>query len=174
MIVVNKIWEGLRQEGLNYGLPTTFLELGEGVPYSTTEELVKVLITNTKCKWICIRGEGTTQVGMGTLIRGLSSIGVYTEIEIDGSVRDPGWLHSVDRWIVDYQPQLVFNIGSLRSQDMIRYTVNCREDLPVVELAFEKQKAFTGTKYVKTSDKELLKVCFDFVRKYERGRLYLC
>ena len=174
MIIVNKIWEGVRQEGLNYGLPTTFLELGDGVPYSTTEELVKTLMTNTKCKWICIRGESTTQVGMGTLVRGLAAVGLYVEIECKGDIKDPGWLNAVDRWVVDYMDTPHFNMGALRSKDMIRYTVNTKEELPKVEVAFAQHKGFTGTKYIKSGDKELIKACFEFVRKWERGRLYLC
>jgi len=174
VVEVSKIWEGIRLEGLNYGLPSTFLQLGIGPNYSS-EELVRDVLMQTKCKWLVILGENTTQVGMGSLVKGLSSIGMYIELEVDGRTRDPGWMHSVERWVVDYVKGGAFNYGALRSQDMVRFTAREEKDLPVVEEAFELLKFFTGTKVLRIPKPLASKLwgnAFALVRKYERSRLY--
>jgi len=172
VIEAEKIWEGIRLEGLNYGLPTTFIKLGPGSEYNS-EELVREVLMHTKCKWVCILGKNTTQVGMGTLVKGLSSVGMYVEVEAGGDVRDPGWLHTVDRWVIDYVKEAAFNYGALRSQDMARFVVEGEGDLNFAKEGFEDLKLFTGTKYVKLFDKKLNSEVFSLVRKYERARLYL-
>ena len=173
MITVEKISEGLRKEGLNYGMPMVFLKLGSGTPYSSVDELVREVLMKTRCKWVCLYGENTTQVGMGALVKGLSSLGLYTEVEVNGSVRDPGWLHAVDRWVVDYAENSLFNYNALRSSDMVRFIVEDRGDLSLVKKGFEELKLFPGTKYVKVETKEVLEEVFQFVRRYERSRLYV-
>lgn len=172
MITVEKIWEGVKQEGLNYGLPTTFIQLGMGPEYSS-EDLVKEVLMHTRCKWVCILGENTTQVGMGTLVRGLSSVGMYIEVEVSGVMRDPGWLHTVDRWVVDYAKEGNFNYGALRTQDMVRFVVKGEGDLNFAKEGFEDLKLFSGTKYLKLVGKKLGKEAFALVRRYERSRLYV-
>ena len=171
MVTVEKISEGIRKEGLNYGLPMVFLKLGAGVPYLSVENLVRDMLMYTRCKWVCIFGEGTTQVGMGTLVKGLSSVGMYIEVECSALVRDPGWLHSVDRWIIDYVEEPLFNYAALRSQDMVRFTTHNVSDLDLIKRGFESLRLFPGTKYVKVvSD---IPGLFEFVRKYERSRIYV-
>lgn len=177
MITVEKIWEGVRREGLNFGLPTTFIQLGPGPEYSS-ESLVKDILLNTRCKWVCIFGENTTQVGMGTLVKGLSSVGMYIEVEASGSVRDPGWLHTVDRWVIDYAKEGSFNYNALRSQDMIRFLVKGEGDLNFVRESFPDLSMFPGTKYIKL-DGDKTKVtamfkgeAFALVRRNDRCRLY--
>ena len=173
-------------EGLNYGLPTTFIKLGPGAEF-TSEALVKDVIVHTRCKWVCIFGESTTQVGMGTLIKGLSTVGLYIEVEVSGGIRDPGWMHSVDRWLVDYVKGGSFNYSALRTQDMIRFVVRNQEELNRVKVEFEELKLFSGTKFIKIATKDVIpksgnkkllnstlyREAFALVRKYERGRLYL-
>lgn len=172
MITVGKISEGVRGEGLNFGLPMVFIKLGMGTEYPSVDELLREVVMKTRCKWALLFGENTTQVGMGTLVKGLSSLGLYTEVEVSGSVRDPGWLHAVDRWVVDYTENALFNFNALRSSDMVRWTVVDRGDLSLMLSGFEELKLFPGTKYVRCSNKELESEVFQFVRKYERSRIY--
>lgn len=171
MIRVEKVWEGIRSEGLNYGLPTTFLKLGPGPDYNS-EDLVKEILMQTRCKWVCILGESTTQIGIGTLVKGLSTVGMYIEVEVGGSIKDPGWLHTVDRWLVDYVKEPTFNYGALRTQDMIRFVVEGRGDLNFAISGFEELKLFPGTKFIRLTDSELENEAFALVRKYDRSRLY--
>lgn len=172
MLEVVKIGEDIRKEGLNYGLPTTLLKLGPGPEYSF-EDLVKAILMNTSCKWVCITGEGTTRVGMGTLVKGLSSVGLYTEVEASGEVKDPGWLHSVDRWVVDYVQEGSFNYNALRSGDMIRFIVKGEGDLNSAREGFELLSSFPGARIIRLSDKKLKNEAFSLARKYTRSRLYV-
>ena len=185
MVEVNKIWEGVRLEGLNYGLPTTFILLGSGREYNS-EDLVREVLMHTKCKWVCIFGEGATQVGMGTLVKGLSSVGMYIEVELGGEVRDPGWLHTVDRWVIDYVEEGAFNYGALRGQDMVRFIVRGEGDFNLAKRGFEALKLFPGTRYIRIGAKDVIpksrgkvltglslyKEALAFVRGYDRARLY--
>lgn len=171
MVDVAKIWEDTRKEGLNYGLPTVFLNLGNGPTY-TSEDLVREILMHTRCKWVCILGENTTQVGMGTLVKGLSSIGMFIEVEASGEVRDPGWLHTVDRWVIDYAKEASFNYGALRSQDMIRFVVKGEGDLNFAKDGLEEVKIIPGTKYIRLEEKSLRDEAFALVRGYEKARLY--
>lgn len=172
MVEVEKIYEDVRQEGLNFGLPTTFIKFGPGPEYSS-EDLVREVLMHTRCKWVCIFGEGTTRVGTGTLVKGLSSVGMYIEVETSGEVRDPGWLHTVDRWIINYVKDGAFNYNALRSQDMMKFIVKGEGDLNFAKEGFEDLKLFPGTKYVKLGDKKLKNEAFALVRRYERSRLYV-
>jgi len=172
MVEVVKIYEDIRQEGLNYGLPTTFLRLGLGPEYSS-EELVREVLMHTSCKWVCVYGESTTRVGMGTLAKGLSSVGMYIEVETSGEYRDPGWLHTIDRWVVDYVKDGSFNYNALRSQDMVRFIVSGPGDLSFATEGFEELKLFPGTRYIKLGDKKLKNEAFSLIRKFERSRLYV-
>jgi hypothetical protein len=170
VIQVEKIWEGVRQEGLNYGLPTTFIKLGLGQEFPSTTDLVKEVLP-CQSKWVCLFGEGSTQVGMGTLIKGLSAIGLYTEVECDGGVRDPGWAHSVDRWIVDYSTEPLFNYSTLRSADMIRFTIRNEKDLAGAKLGFDQLRVFAGTRYFKLPEGDV-PGALEFIRKFDRSRIY--
>jgi len=174
MISVEKFTEDVREEGLNYGLPTLFIVLGFGNEFQP-EELVRQILLLSKCRWVCFLGEGTTQVGMGTLIKGLSTVGLQVEVEVDGSVKDPGWLHTVDRWVVDYIEDGLFNYGALRSQDMIRFTLAGNGDLSFIKTKLEDLKMFPGTRVLKVvSDKKLITEALVIARGYERCRIYKC
>ena len=171
MIEVRKIWEGIRQEGLNYGLPMLFIKLGTG-PSFQPEELVREVFTTTKCKWICLLGEDTTRVGMGTLVKGLSSLNLSSEVEVSGSVKDPGWIHTVDRWIVDFVEDGIFNYGALRSQDMIRFVLEEDGDLRFAEEKLEELRMFPGTKLLKLKTLTLLEKSLILARIHDRCRIY--
>lgn len=171
MVQVEKIWEGVRGEGLNYGLPTVFIKLGLGQEFASTMELVREVMLKCQSKWACILGEGTTQVGMGTLIKGLSAIGTYVEVECDGGVRDPGWAHSVDRWVVDYSTEPLFNYSVLRSADMIRFIIRNEKDLAAAKLGFDQLRVFAGTKYFLLTEGDV-PGALEFIRKYDRSRIY--
>ena len=182
MIYIEKIQEVVRQEGLNYGLSVVLLKLGYvGKEYPAAEDLVRDVMTNTKSKWVCVVGENTTQVGLGTLMKGLNAVGYYTEVECSGLTRDPGWLHLVDRWVIDYVESPVFNMGALRGSDMVRFTVKDRGDLTFVKEGFEQLRLFTGTRYIKLIQEEGKRVPADLQRdilellKYhDRARVYVC
>ena len=172
MISIERVWEGIREEGLNFGLPTLYLELGEGREYASAEELIRETLTLTRCRWVCILGEKTTQVGMGTLVKGLSAVGLNVELECPGSVRDPGWLHTADRWVVDYVKDGAFNYTALRSQDMVRFLVKNEGDLAYAREGFEALRLFSGTKCVKVLEE--IHGVFDLVKRYDRSRVYRC
>ena len=173
MITVEKIWEGVRLEGVNYGLPQVFLKLGQGDEYPSIEKLVQQIMMTTQSRWACILGENTTQVGMGTLIKGLSAVQLHIELECSASIRDPGWVHTVDRWMLDYVEKPLFDIGKLRSQDMIRFTIESEPDVILLQTGFERLKLFEGYKCVNLKSKRLYPEVFNFVRKFERSRIYL-
>ena len=176
MILVEKIYESIRQEGLNYGLPMTFVTLGPGPSY-TPDDLVRDVITTTRCAWTCILGDGTTQVGMGSLVRGLVAVNLKVELETRADVRDPGWLSAVDRWVVDYCEDAMFNLGALRSNDMIRFAVSNEEDLEIAKQAFPRLKLFGGTRYVVVPASLLgthvFNGVYSLVRAFDRARIYV-
>ena len=87
MIFVEKMWEGIREEGVGSGLPMVFLKLGMGESYTYPEDLVREVMRSARCKWMCISGEETTQIGMGSAVKGFSAVGMYTEIEVPGISR---------------------------------------------------------------------------------------
>lgn len=133
-------------------------------------DLVKEIMLHCQSKWVCITGEGTTQVGLGTLIKGLSTIGLNVEVECDGSIRDPGWAHSVDRWVIDYSTEPLFNYATLRAADMVRFRIRNEKDLSVAKVGLGSLTFFAGTKYLlmETDVPGALEV----VRKFERTRIY--
>lgn len=175
MLTVAKIWEGIRDEGVNCGRPTCFIELGAGTPY-VPEELAREMVSKTRCRCICIKGENTTQVGMGALVKALIGIGHEVEVESDGTVVTPGWAHQVSRWLVDYAEDTSFSYGALRGQDAVRFRVNTTEDLELLDRGLNTLRVFQGTKEVllKPDVKTQLKMeVFERLKKLEKGRIYL-
>lgn len=170
MILVNKITEGIRLEGVNYGLPMTFILLGDGFPYDSAEDLVREVLLKSRNRWVCLKGEGTTMVGMGAVMKGIAAIGIQIEVECSGSMKDPGYLHTVDRWIVDYVENNLFNYSALRPQDMVRFFVEDVGDLGEVEEGLERLKTFPGTKYIKS--KKINPRILKLLQKYDRCRFY--
>lgn len=177
MISVEKMWEGIREEGLGTGLPMVHLKLGYGEDYNLPEDLVREVMRKTRCKWACILGPDTTQIGMGTAIKGFSAVGIEVEVEVSGSVRDPGWLNSVQRWIIDYIPKPTFNLGALRAQDAVRFTVRDSGSLRMVEEGLKSLLVFPGTKYIKVlpgpeQSKIYSQEALRIAREYNRTRVY--
>lgn len=173
MILVEKIYEGVRQEGVNYGLPMVFIKLGYGSDYPSGEGLVREIVTKCKCKWVCVHGDNTTQVGMGTVVKGLATVGMNIEVECLGTVRDPGWFASVDRWMVNYAEEPLFNFGVLRTTDMVRFVVEGEGDFHLLQQGFKALKMFEGNKVVNLKNKKMLPEVFSFARDYDRVRIYL-
>ena len=178
MLSVEKMWEGIREEGIGSGLPMVHLKLGPGQDYTYPEDLVREVMTSSRCKWICVSGRETTQIGMGTAVKGFHAVGLGVEIEVSGSVKDPGWLNGVDRWIVDYVPVPTFNLAAMRSQDCIRFTIRDSSSLTILDKGLSDLAVFPGTKYVKILgsgpeqsklyNQEVLRIA----RKYDRTRVY--
>lgn len=179
MLDIKKIYEGIRREGLNSGIPMTFVELGLGREYPEPEALVGELIKNSRFQWICFLGQDTTQVGMGTIVRGLHQCSQNVEIEIEAGRKDPGWIHSASRWVVDYSVDAIFNYQILRANDMIRIPVEDIGDLEIVNTALTELKKQISTKYIKIArnvDKELYQELvvkiLDITTRKERVRIY--
>lgn len=178
MLEVSKISEGLRGEGLSIGIPMTFIECGSGVPYSD-EELIRQLIQSTRYKgeWVCILGNDTLKVGMGSLVQGLAKCLFHIEIEADGLTKDPGWFQYVDRWVVDFTPAARFNYNALRSNDSVRFTMTNDTDIEEVKEAFTALRNCQAAKYLKVVDMSMWTLhsqeLKDIVRQQDRNRIYL-
>ena len=180
MLSVEKFYEAVRLEGLNSGLPCTFVRLGSGRDYPKVEELVYDILQIANTKWVVVLGSDTTQVGMGSIAKGLWKVGFNTEFELHGSRRDPGWLHSVTRWTVDFVKQANFNYSSLRSSDSIRFLVKTESDLEDIATIIKKADTLAAASYIKfepegLNKKEtglLAKKCVDTIKRYERVRMY--
>ena len=183
MIEVKRIYDGIRTEGLNFGIPMTFLELGEGKEYTGAEQLLGEIIHLSYCRWICIKGESTTRVGMGTLTEGLRKCLYNVEIEIAGERSAPNWKRQAN-WIVDYTSEMAFDLTRLNSQDSIRFNIKNKEDLDEAINALSNNSLvdLECTRYMKLSlpknlkklhQKEILDEAIRFVRKKEKTRIYV-
>jgi len=173
MLSVYRMYEGIRHEGINYGRPELFVVLGTGSDYPSVDTLAEDIFRFTRHQWICILGDDTARIGMGSLVKILSKLGLYIELEADGKSATPGWFISADRWVVDYTEDSPFNYFTLRPQDMIRFkylgsTEDISRGLKVVE-------ASLGMKYLKvpTVSKDEYKEIFDLVTKNEDVRIYV-
>ncbi len=167
---IDGIRSGLREEGLGCGLPMCFIELGYTDEKMEVEGILReVLGKSIKRGWVCIRGiPDPLACGIGTLVRGLSQLQRYVEVETDGLHRDPSWTHTVDRWIVDYQHESAFNYGALRSSDTIRLAA---VSLSEADQALGVCRELNCVKYIK-APKGSRKKWLDLVSNFERVRLY--
>ena len=173
MIPIISIKTGLREEGLNYGVPVTFITLG-GVERFEVEDILKqVLSKSVKRSWVCIIGEefDPLSFGVGTLVRGLSQLQRYVEVETDGLHRDPSWAHTVDRWVVDFQEKSSYNLGSLRASDTIRIKVDSSADASIVEGDLDSVDKVNCVKYLKVP-KGTQKKWHSLISKFERVRVF--
>ena len=173
MIPVVSIQTGLRQEGLNYGGPTTFIILG-GVDRMEVEDILReVLSLSIKRSWVCIIGEDFDPLsfGIGTLVKGLSQLQRYVEVETDGLHRDPSWAHTADKWVVDFQEKPTYNLGSLRASDTIRIRVESLEEDSRVERALDTLSKINCVKYLKIPE-GTQKIWYGLISKFERTRVY--
>jgi hypothetical protein len=177
VLSVKDITRGLRVEGVGYGLPMTFIRLG-GSDNSITEDILRDMLEVTpKRGWVCIQGVDFDPLGMGigTLVRGISQLQRYSEVETSGIYRDPSWSKSVDRWIVDVTEKPIFNYGSLRSSDTIRLKVDSVTDLTLAESYLLALRQYSSTKYVviPRTDKALLGEAFKLINQFERTRVFV-
>lgn len=173
MIPIVSIKTELRQEGLNYGVPVTFVILG-GVDRVEVEDILKEVLTlSIKRSWVCIMGEefDPLSFGIGTLVKGLSQLQRYVEVETDGLHRDPSWAHTVDRWVVDFQENPSYNLGSLRASDTIRVKVDSAADASIVEENLSNLSKVNCVKYLKVA-KGTQKKWHSLISKFERVRVY--
>jgi len=170
---VESIEVGLREEGLGFGLPMCFIELGYTDEKMEVEDTLReVLGRIPKRGWVCIRGSHDPLVcGIGTLVRGLSQLQRYVEVETNGLLRDPSWTHTVDRWIVNYQGKPAFNYGALRATDTIRILLDSMEGANRVEEALGVCSKLNCVKYLR-SPKGAQKGWIDLAVKFERVRVY--
>lgn len=179
-IPVESIKVGLREEGLGYGLPMCFIELGYTDERLEVEDILReVLEKTTKKGWACIRGDpDPLACGIGTLVRGLSQLQRYVEVETDGLHRDPSWTHAVDRWVANYQDTPVFNYGALRASDTIRIVVpesSGEEDFPYYKKYLEVCSKVNCVKYL-VLPKGFPEVVYgrflELAGRFERVRVY--
>ena len=177
---VENIKVGLRGEGLGSGLPMCFIEMGYPDEKVEGEDLLReVLGVTSKKGWVCIQGDpDPLACGIGTLVRGLSQLQRYVEVETDGVHRDPSWTHTVDRWVVDFSQTPAFNYGSLRASDTIRIRIPESvgdEDFSYYEEYLEVCRKINCVKYLLLPQgfPEAIKARFlDLASEFERVRIY--
>jgi len=173
MISIEKIYHDIRAEGFNAGTPMTFVKVGFGSDYEKAEDLVsdimKLVMSN---RWVCVVAEEAT--GLGTLIKDLRTCQLRTEVCCSGTFKDPGWLHSADRWCIDHVEGGTFNYLALRGNDMLRFTINGLEDLPALSEYLKDFFLLTGLKIIKltSSSKELRRQAIQIAGKFDKVRIY--
>jgi len=118
-----KIHQAYRELGINYGLPTYFVDFGIGVNYQPAEVAQRLLTLGLKKGgWVTFRNNPVGERGCGVLVSGLKQLGYKIEVEDSGIYGTPGWFPSVDRWIIWWSKTSKFNYGALRPrQDMLIY-----------------------------------------------------
>ena len=175
MVNIDMLKNSVRTEGFNCGIPITFVELGDGDASTKIEDLVgQIYRLATSSRWVCIRfGSSEYPVGTGTLIRGLAQCQLKVEVCCDGSWPAPGWIKSAERWCIDYLPDTVFDLGSLRPQDMVRFKLGLAIQLPFIESSFKELKTFPGLRYIRCEvDPELWLEGLSLISRFDRARLY--
>ncbi len=112
---VIRIYEGYRKVGVNYGLPTYFVEIGPGLRLEPLE-LVKRLrdLGLDVDGWVVFTSGFASEKGAITLIEALKAVRVHIEAEEDGSNQIPTWFPAIDRWVIYWTGKLTFNFGALR------------------------------------------------------------
>ena len=172
MLSLERLYHDVRHEGLNGGLPMTFVKLGDGVPYPKVDDLLSEIIKVTlPSGWVCIEGDDATEVGMGVLIKGLSACQLHTEIIASSFWKDPSWMHSVSRWCLNYRKDGMFNVFKLRNQDMLRFMVSEMSDFEPLKEAFKEVNLFPGTR-VLSSHPRIWPEVVEFASRYDRTRVY--
>jgi len=176
LLEVEKIRRVVRQEGPNVGVPMTQVLLGTGSEYAQPQDLLEEVYHVAQTAWVLISGEAPTQVGIGSLTKGLHQLSLKTEVEMSGRRKDPGWFNQVRRWVVDYVVDATFNYKVLRTQDSIRHIVTTHEDVEVALEGFNYWDSQTSaSQYVlltRLDDKDLYRKCFNLVSKFDRARLF--
>lgn len=181
MIVVERIYEDIRNEGLCYGLPMTFVQLGtRGTDYDRVDELLKDIVDLSRFPWVCITGPGTIGLGLGSLVKALtSSFGLSIELEVTERVDNLRWISSVTRLTLDYNPDWVTTYNSLTVTDQVRFTLKSLQDVPVIEEGLQSLKDKEFSKYIlipelfaEVEEVTLYKEALRLASQFDKVRLY--
>jgi len=120
---VFKISQTYRDVGMNYGLPVHVVEYGFGASY-TPPELLKTLVTRglSSRRWLILTSKPLIRRGLSAFVSLARKASVIIEIEEDGKTKEPTWAQDVDRWVVYYKEDALFNYGCLRpKRDVVLY-----------------------------------------------------
>lgn len=179
MIGVKKMTEGFRTVGPSYGMPVTFVELDAYGQEYQPNDLVREILFFANTRWVCIFGGNPVQTGMGTLVKGLHAVRLYTEMEASASCVTPSWMSAIDRWDITFEEDGPFNLTALRNYDALRFDVDVLEDLDKIStyLGSEEIKLFPGVKYLRPSlsfvkVKSNILEMHRFTRQYDKFRVY--
>jgi hypothetical protein len=133
-----QVTKGIRQVGLNFGVPLWFVVCGPGISYKSDALLLDIGKQGLRKRdWVCIIN-GQSELGLGTFIEGLKYVGAFVEVEGRSSVAAPMFFNSVDRWTIFWDGKRIFNLGSLRY----------RGDLLLLENKESLEEFLTSTKDV--------------------------
>lgn len=123
-----QIHRGIRQVGLNYGLPVLFIDCGLGMSLKP-EDVVRKLSTHNirRGSWVTIRN-GISEKGLGILVDAIKYVGCLVEVETETRYAAPTWFPRADRWLVHWRGGTAFNLGALRKgHDLLICSV---QDMP--------------------------------------------
>jgi hypothetical protein len=171
MYNVASIRQAIRPPGLGMGLLTLEVDMSGGRDYAL-EILIQKLLNESVSEWVTFIGENTTAVGMGQLVHGLSHCGLKVEIEPAEDVKDPGWVHTVDRWVITYRINSPFNHFILRAHDALKFEVREVEDLEITRQGLEKLRLSPSAKYIYLLNKRLYKDAVEVVKEFPKLRLF--
>jgi len=176
MIELERVSEVLRLEGPHVGKPVLELLLGEGSVYNSADDLVKeVYLSPGIGSHVLVKGEATTQVGMGEIVKNLYQLGFFIEMESRGDRRLVSWFNAVRCWIVDFVDEGLTDYNQLRKSDSIRINVGRIEDiemaLPFLNSQYDDLDCGTYMKLL-TKDQDLFFKSFNLVKRFRGMRLF--
>ena len=137
---IAKIFYSIQGEGVNQGVPTTFVRLqgcnlltpcswcdtkfaqGNGGTLLSIDNILAEVVAaepRTYKHWVCITGgEPLFQPkGLHELVKALNRYGFLIEIETNGSIPKPFWWTIVDSWVADIKCPSSGVCGTSREQD---------------------------------------------------------
>ena len=181
MISVSKIYQTIRQEGPNCGLPATFVHLGFGADYVRADELILDILKVTELPGhTYLFGEEPTKLGIGAVIKGLERLNVKTELQLTSSDTLPSWWKetSLLNVYMNYQTgKTNINLEELRPQDAVKIVITAVEDVLTVQDGLEALVECRASKYLCTplsAGKELYRECIHLLRRFPGVRCYQC
>lgn len=112
---------GVREYGIGYGSIVFYVDMGLGVTMDAVQLIDKLTSLGLNCgRWVVIRSPSPTEQGIASFVDGLKTCKVMVEAETDSGEKCPSWFMKVDRWIVHWKPNPIFNLGSMRpNRDML-------------------------------------------------------
>lgn len=171
MYSVASIRQAIRPPGLGMGLLSLEVDMSGGREYAL-ETLIKKVLDESVSEWVTFIGDNTTAVGMGQLIHGLSHCGLKIEIEPAEDIKDPGWIHTVDRWVITYHVNSPFNYFILRAHDGLRFEIRDLQDLVTARTELDRLRLSPSTKYLYLMNKRIYKEAVDTIKEFPRTRLF--